>query len=44
MTKEHIFLCVMLNIPMAIIITKIDICKNREEVMTNTILDLKKNS
>ena len=42
MTKEHIFLCVMLNIPMAIIITKIDICKNREEVMTNTILDLKK--
>ena len=27
---------------MAIIITKIDICKNREEVMTNTILDLKK--
>ena len=42
MTKEHIFLCVMLNIPMAIIITKIDICKNREEVMTNTIQDLKK--
>jgi GTPase len=42
MTKEHIFLCVMLNIPMAIIITKIDICKNREEVMINTIQDLKK--
>lgn len=42
MTKEHIFLCVMLNIPMAIVVTKIDICKNRQEVMSNTISDIKK--
>ena len=42
MTKEHIFLCVMLNIPFSIIITKIDICKNRESVMDDTILQIKK--
>lgn len=42
MTKEHIFLCVMLNIPFSIIITKIDICKNRESVMEETIQEVKK--
>lgn len=42
MTKEHIFLCVMLNIPFVIIITKIDICKNRQSVLKETILSIKK--
>ena len=42
MTKEHIFLCVMLNIPFAIVITKIDICKNREQVFEETMLSIKK--
>ena len=42
MTKEHIFLCVMLNIPFTIILTKIDICKNRESVLKDTILSIKK--
>tara|TARA_A100001015_G_scaffold308097_1_gene405143 strand:- start:349 stop:1767 length:1419 start_codon:yes stop_codon:yes gene_type:complete len=42
MTKEHIFLCVMLNIPFAIVITKIDICKNREQVFEETMFSIKK--
>jgi len=42
MTKEHIFLCVMLNIPFTIVITKIDICKNRESVFDDTLLSIKK--
>ena len=42
MTKEHIFLCVMLNIPFVVIITKIDICANRKNVLEDTIVDLKK--
>jgi len=36
-TQEHIFLCVTLNIPFAIVITKIDICKNRKNVLKETI-------
>ena len=32
----------MLNIPFSIIITKIDICKNRESVMDETIQEVKK--
>lgn len=42
MTKEHICLCVMLNIPFSIIVTKIDICKNRESIMKETIVSIKK--
>ena len=42
MTKEHIFLCVMLNIPFTIIITKVDICINREKVLQDTIQSIKK--
>ena len=41
-TKEHIFLCLSLHIPFVIIITKIDICKNRKEVLNDTITDIKK--
>lgn len=35
-TREHISLCVTLNIPFAVIITKIDICKNRLNILKNT--------
>lgn len=42
MTKEHIFLCIMLNIPFIVVITKIDICKNREDVLKQTIQSIKK--
>lgn len=35
-TKEHICLCVLLNIPFIIIITKIDICKNRQNILNDT--------
>lgn len=42
MTQEHIFLCVTLNIPFAIIITKIDICNNRQNILQNTINSVNK--
>lgn len=42
MTKEHIFLCLSLHIPFAIIITKIDICENRKNVLEQTVGDVKK--
>jgi GTPase len=41
MTKEHIFLCLSLHIPFLIVITKIDICKDRLDVMKNTVKDIK---
>lgn len=42
MTYEHIFLCVTLKIPFAIVITKIDICKNRKKVFKETIRSVNK--
>lgn len=42
MTKEHIFLCVTLKIPFIIIITKIDICAERKNVLEQTVKDLTK--
>ena len=42
MTKEHIFLCVILNIPFCIAITKIDICKDRKNILKETLDGLKK--
>jgi GTPase len=41
MTREHIFLCLSLHIPFVIIITKIDICKDRGNVLKDTIRDIK---
>jgi len=41
-TQEHIFLCVTLKIPFAIVITKIDICKNRKNVLKETIRSVNK--
>ena len=37
MTKEHIFLCVTLKIPFIIVISKIDICKDRKNVLEETL-------
>ena len=37
MTKEHIFLCLSLKIPFVILITKIDIVKDRKNVYEDTI-------
>lgn len=42
MSKEHIFLCLSLNIPFIILITKIDICKNRQNILTSTIEQINK--
>ena len=42
MTKEHIFICIMLNIPFVIIITKTDICIDRQNVLDNTVEEIKK--
>ena len=42
MTKEHIFLCVMLNIPFCLIVTKIDITKDRKNVLAETVSEIKK--
>lgn len=42
MTKEHIFLCLTLKIPFIVIITKIDICKDRQNVMKETVDSVKK--
>ena len=42
MTKEHIFLCITLKIPFIIIITKIDICKDRINILESTINDINK--
>jgi GTPase len=36
MTKEHILLCVTLKIPFIIVVTKIDICKDRKNVLEET--------
>lgn len=41
MTKEHIFLCLSLHIPFVIIITKIDMCKDRKNVLDETVRDIK---
>lgn len=42
MTKEHMFLCLTLGIPFAIVITKIDICVNRQNVLKDTVKSVKK--
>jgi GTPase len=41
-TQEHIFLCVTMKIPFAIVITKIDICVNRKNVLKETIRSVNK--
>ena len=40
-TREHIFLCINLKIPFCFVITKIDLCENRKNVMEETIKSIK---
>lgn len=42
MTREHISLCLSLNIPFAIIMTKIDIGKQRPQIMKDTLQNIRK--
>ena len=42
MTREHIFICLTLNIPFSIIVTKTDICNERQNVLKTTMLTIKK--
>ena len=42
MTKEHIFLCVTLKIPFIIVVTKIDICKDRQNILKETLQSINK--
>lgn len=41
MTKEHLFLCHSLNIPTVIIVTKVDLCDSRQNVLQDTINEIK---
>jgi len=41
MSKEHIFLCLSLHIPFVVVITKIDICKDRQNVLAETEKSIK---
>lgn len=41
MTKEHIFLCLALNIPFVIVFTKTDICRDRGDILAQTVRDAK---
>jgi small GTP-binding protein len=42
MTKEHIFLCTTLGTPFVIIVTKIDMVKDKENVLKNTTESINK--
>ena len=42
MTKEHIFLCVTLKIPFIIVVSKIDICKDRQNILKETMQSINK--
>lgn len=41
-TKEHIFLLTILQIPFIIVISKIDLCKDRQNILKETILGINK--
>ena len=36
MTREHIFLCITMNIPFCIVVTKMDLCETRKNVLKET--------
>lgn len=42
MTKEHMFLCMSLKIPFVFVVTKLDICKDREKILKETMVGIKK--
>lgn len=41
MTKEHIFLCLSLQIPFVVVISKVDICKDRPQILDSTTKEVK---
>lgn len=41
-TKEHIFLCITLKIPFIFVISKIDLCKERKNILEETIQGINK--
>ena len=41
MTREHIFLCMNLKIPFCFVVTKMDICENRKNVLEETLKSIK---
>lgn len=41
-TIEHISICLSLKIPVVILLTKIDVCENRKEVLAETLSDIKR--
>ena len=41
-TKEHIFLCITLKIPFIFVISKIDLCKERKNILDETIQGINK--
>jgi small GTP-binding protein len=42
MTKEHILLCVSLKIPFILVITKIDMCKDRTNILEDNLKNINK--
>ena len=40
-SREHLFLCMTLRIPFIVLVTKIDICKNRQNILKETVTELK---
>lgn len=42
MTKEHIVLCITLKVPFIIVISKIDICKDRKNILDETVSNVNK--
>ena len=42
MTKEHIFLCLTMKIPFIFVISKIDLCKERKNILDETIEQINK--
>ena len=41
MTREHIFLCINLRIPFCFVVTKMDICENRKNILEETLKSIK---
>ena len=42
MTKEHIFLCITMKIPFIFVVSKIDLCNDRKNVLKDTIDQINK--
>ena len=42
LTREHLFLCISLKIPIIILVSKVDICKNRQNILKETLSKIKR--